>query len=104
MHTWTGSLLSLSPSEPYFLLDVNPTDPSAASETLETAFVSSSRAHLFRLYPLLLEMSFSRAALPSMWIFPSEHARLFSLPTTNGSAHEPGDPVAQLDARGRWGT
>ncbi len=50
------------------------------SETLVTAYTTSRRAPLLHFYPILLELSFLRTTLPSMWIFPSEHARLFSLP------------------------
>lgn len=38
---------------------------------------TSPRAHLFRSYPLLLELAFVPAHLPSMWILPSEHRVLF---------------------------
>jgi len=45
---------------------------------LEGAYRTSPRAHLFHFYPLLLQISFLRGCIPSMWIFPSEHARLFA--------------------------
>ncbi|WVR08607.1 hypothetical protein IAU60_005662 [Kwoniella sp. DSM 27419] len=48
--------------------------------TLSSIQTTSSRWHLFRFYPLLLEMSFISSPTPSMWIFPSEHAHIFGLP------------------------
>lgn len=42
-----------------------------------SAAKTSPRAHLFRSYPLLLELAFVPAHLPSMWILPSEHRVLF---------------------------
>lgn len=38
----------------------------------------------------MLELSFSRSTLPSMWIFPTEHAELFNLPPPQ---EEPGGTV-----------
>ena len=46
----------------------------------------SSRAHLFRFYPLLLEVAFLRGYVPSMWLFPDEHAKVFGIPTANGTS------------------
>lgn len=45
--------------------------------TPTTRAATSPRAHLFRYYPLLLELAFVPAHLPSMWILPSEHRVLF---------------------------
>lgn len=69
--------------------------PHDASLTLSTAYTTSSRAHLFHFYPLLLELSFSRCPLPSMWVFPAEHAKLFSLPEPNDQAN---GEIGEVDA------
>jgi hypothetical protein len=37
-----------------------------------------SPSHLVRFYPLLLDLSFMEHSVPSMWINPSEHHRIFS--------------------------
>ncbi|ORY29654.1 guanine nucleotide exchange factor in Golgi transport N-terminal-domain-containing protein [Naematelia encephala] len=64
---------------------------------LSMVYETSSRPHLFHLYPLLLELSFLSTPLPSMWMFPSEQARLFGLvlPAAemngNGSGSENGE-------------
>ena len=50
----------------------------AGAPQLASAISSSPRAHLFRYYPLLLELAFVQKA-PSMWILPAEHAQLFGL-------------------------
>ncbi|GMK54425.1 hypothetical protein CspeluHIS016_0110110 [Cutaneotrichosporon spelunceum] len=47
------------------------------SVTPTTRAAASLRAHLFRYYPLLLELVFV-PHLPSMWVLPSEHRVLFS--------------------------
>ncbi|BEJ02954.1 hypothetical protein CcaverHIS641_0101290 [Cutaneotrichosporon cavernicola] len=49
----------------------------SGSLTPTTRAAASPRAHLFRYYPLLLELAFVPAHLPSMWILPSEHRVLF---------------------------
>lgn len=59
---------------------------SSASPILSTISSTSSRAHLFSLYPLLLDLSFHPGPIPSMWIFPDEHRRLFE---TSPEAEEP---------------
>ncbi|WWC92223.1 uncharacterized protein L201_007177 [Kwoniella dendrophila CBS 6074] len=58
------------------------TTENKGSETLAGIYRTSSRAHLFHFYPLLLQFSFLPNT-PSMWIFPSEHAHLFGLPLPN---------------------
>jgi hypothetical protein len=52
-------------------------DIANGSLTPTTRAATSPRAHLFRYYPLLLELAFVPAHLPSMWILPSEHRVLF---------------------------
>jgi hypothetical protein len=44
---------------------------------MSAASSTSTRAHLFSLYPLLLDLSFHPGPIPSMWIFPDEHRQLF---------------------------
>ena len=39
---------------------------------------ASSSGHLLGFYPLLLDLSFMKHSIPSMWICPSEHHRIFS--------------------------
>ncbi|RXK40656.1 hypothetical protein M231_02113 [Tremella mesenterica] len=62
---------------------------SHVSVTLQTAYSTSSRAHLFHFYPLLLELCFFIVPLPSMWIFPSEHAQLMSLTPESSTSRRP---------------
>jgi hypothetical protein len=38
----------------------------------------TSSSHLVGFYPLLLDLSFMEHSVPSMWIYPSEHQRIFS--------------------------
>ncbi|KAK8850458.1 hypothetical protein IAR55_004376 [Kwoniella newhampshirensis] len=64
MKVWEGSMNSTKPG----------------SETLATVYKTSARSHLFYFYPILLEFSFIQNQMPSMWIFPSEQAKLFDLP------------------------
>lgn len=47
---------------------------------------ASPRAHLFRFYPLLLDISFLEHVVPTMWVLPAEYARLFPS-STSGQAH-----------------
>ena len=54
--------------------------PASASSLASAILGESSRAHLFHLYPLLLELSFVQAPLPSIWVFPSEYAQLLAVP------------------------
>ncbi|WWD20641.1 hypothetical protein CI109_105117 [Kwoniella shandongensis] len=65
MRVWEGSMSSTKPG----------------SDTLAAVYKTSSRSHLFHFYPLLLEFSFIQNQMPSMWIFPSEQAKLFDLPS-----------------------
>lgn len=55
---------------------------------------NSERAHLFRFYPLLLEIAFLKGYTPSIWLFPDEHAKLYDRetvdktePMVNGDEH-----------------
>jgi len=45
---------------------------------MATAIATSERALLFRFYPLLLEVAFLDGHIPSMWMFPDEHAKLYA--------------------------
>lgn len=73
------------------------TIPGSDQSPLATALVTSPRAHLFRYYPLLLELSFVPRA-PSMWILPSEHAQLFGKAGSREEAeHE--EEAAPVDVR-----
>ncbi|CAK9786560.1 hypothetical protein CC85DRAFT_283171 [Cutaneotrichosporon oleaginosum] len=60
--------------------------------TPTTRAAASPRAHLFRYYPLLLELAFVPAHLPSMWILPSEHRVLFE------DEFEEGEEGSETDA------
>ena len=53
--------------------------PNTIPPTNGVSFGSSTRGHLFHFYSVLLDLAFLRAPLPSMWMFPSEHATLFGL-------------------------
>ena len=48
-----------------------------SESSTKPTFRLSPRAHLFQFYTILLRLSFLRSPLPSMWMFPSEHAQLF---------------------------
>lgn len=50
---------------------------------MTNAIKTSERALLFRFYPLLLEVAFLNGHMPSMWMFPDEHAKLYDLPLVN---------------------
>lgn len=55
-----------------------------ATPLMKSAINLSPRAHLLHLYPLLLEIAFSKNPLASMWVFPHEHDHLFrSKPISN---------------------
>jgi hypothetical protein len=71
---------------------------------LASAIKTSERALLFRFYPLLLEVAFLQAHVPSMWMFPDEHAKLYDLPSlthqTNGGSEDNAtedDDVVRVD-------
>ncbi|OCF31812.1 hypothetical protein I316_06619 [Kwoniella heveanensis BCC8398] len=75
----------------------------SGSQTLSAIYDSSSRWHLFYFYPLLLEFSFIPSPTPSMWLFPSEHAALFSpssstAPRTSGESANPPTGDEEVDA------
>ncbi|KAK4688854.1 hypothetical protein P7C73_g1265, partial [Tremellales sp. Uapishka_1] len=50
------------------------------SNALSTPLQDSTRSHLLLFYSLLLQISFLRTTLPTMWIFPSEYSVLFGQP------------------------
>jgi hypothetical protein len=51
-----------------------------------------SSNYLTGFYPLLLDLSFMEHSVPSTWIYPSEHHRIFS---DDGQAK--GDEVSEVD-------
>jgi len=55
---------------------------------MASAIKTSERALLFRFYPLLLEVAFLQDHVPSMWIFPNEHARLYDLQLPDAQTNE----------------
>jgi hypothetical protein len=82
-----------------------PEAKTSVSRILVNAYETSPRAHLFHFYPVLLEMSFTRCRLPSMWIFPAEHAKLFGLPeeSTGADVEADGDGDGEDGQSGKNG-
>lgn len=72
-----------------------------ASTPLASAAAASPRAHLFQYYPLILEIAFVPATLPSMWIRPDEHARLFGLDGDGAEADAPRDGTDLIEVSAR---
>lgn len=68
-------------------------DAANGSLTPTTRAAASPRAHLFRYYPILLELAFVPAHLPSMWILPSEHRLLFEDDPEESEWREEGSEV-----------
>lgn len=72
---------------------------SAGTAPLASATSNSPRAHLFRYYPLLLELAFV-PKVPSMWILPTEHAQLFGLEVDDDVADaRDGSALIEVSAR-----
>jgi hypothetical protein len=49
-----------------------------ADPIIDKANNTPSSSHLVGFYPLLLDLSFMEHSVPSTWIYPSEHHRIFS--------------------------
>ena len=60
---------------------------------MATAIATSERALLFRFYPLLLEVAFLDGHIPSMWMFPDEHAKLYDATSPTESNVSDGETV-----------
>ncbi|ODN82823.1 hypothetical protein L202_01090 [Cryptococcus amylolentus CBS 6039] len=56
-------------------------DSAHVATKLALVYEDSSRAHLFQFYASLLELSSNVDHTPSIWLLPSEHARLFEQST-----------------------
>jgi hypothetical protein len=58
------------------ILDLKSTNAHAVGSNNQGTY-TSSRSHLIRFYPLLLDISFLEHGIPSTWISPTEYDLLF---------------------------
>lgn len=73
--------------------------PQSGAEESAKLASTSPKAHLFRFYPQLLDISFLDYGIPTMWVLPSEYARLFPPPASppiNGEEHGEEDTEADV--------